>query len=342
MTYVEALQKIRDKKIPPVVLLYGTESFFIQHLKDELIKSELGDNFDSVSHYDLEEIPIEEVVTDAETFPFFDDKKLIIAHNPTFLLAKPTKLPFDHDLKRLEAYIENPVDYSTVVLIAPYQKIDKRKKVMKLLNKHALVVECNGIKEYEFSKWVKQLTSSLHVTIDDQAVDVLASELELNLQLVQSELKKMALYVGQDGTVTKEIAQALISRTENSSALRLVDAVIEKNLHKAISIYKDLEKNHEEPIALIALLAYQYRIIYRVKLLKQKGYSQSHIQNQLKVHPYVVKIAMDRINRFSESTLKHIIHALANTDASIKQGKMEKGLAFELLLYTLIQAAKKE
>src|SRR5699024_264853 len=67
---------------------------------------------------------------------------------------------------------------------------------------------------------------------------------------------------------------------------------------------------------------------------------QTQIQKQIGGHPYVIKIASDRERRFSELKLKNIIDMLATTDATIKQWKMDKGLAFEILLYNLIQKSK--
>src|SRR5699024_8603929 len=81
---------------------------------------------------------------------------------------------------------------------------------------------------------------------------------------------------------------------------------------------------NEEPIALIGLLAFQFRNILRVKLLKQKGYNQAQIQKQIGGHPYVIKIASDRERRFSEQKLKNIIDMLSTTDVTIKQEKIYK------------------
>src|SRR5699024_6014435 len=148
MSYFEAMKQIKANKIPPVLLIYGAESFFIQNLREELIKK-LKIDEENISYYDLEEVPIEEVIGDAETYPFFAEKKLIIASNPIFLRAKPPKLPFEHHLEALDTYLDNPVDYSTLVFIAPYEKIDSRKKITKKINKNGLVAECAEIKEYE-------------------------------------------------------------------------------------------------------------------------------------------------------------------------------------------------
>lgn len=341
MSYLDVLKQIENKKISPMFLLYGKEPYFIQNLVEAIsnvVLSEEDQANENFSTYDLEETPVEEVVGDAETYPFFGDAKLVIAHNPTFLQARNTALPFEHNLERLEYYINNPVNYSVLIFVAPYEKLDNRKRITKLLHKKATVATCNPIKEHEVSKWVVNLAAKFNINIANNAFEVFETELAADLHLIQNEVKKLALFVGENGIVTKEIAQQLLSQSMNSSALRLADAVMERNLHTAISIYKDLEKMNEEPIAMLALLAFQFRIILRVKLLKEKGYSQFQIQKQIGGHPYVIKLAYQRERRFSMSQLEQIIDKLTKTDASIKQGKMEKELAFELLLYDLINA----
>ena len=339
MSYMEVSNKIKKNQLAPIYFFYGSETYFIENLKHQLIDKVTGDDEDSLSVYDLEEVPIAEAVNDAETFPFFSDRKLVIAENPVFLKSNPDKLPFEHDLVSLERYLVNPVDYTTFVIIAPYEKIDERKKISKMLKKHATVALCNPIKDYDLRKWIVSIAEELQMTISEDAYEIIESELSLNLHQLESELHKLSLYVGPGGTVTREIAEDLVSHTTTSSSLRLVDAVIEKDLQKAIRIFKDLLKMKEEPIALIGLLAFQFRSILQVKLMKRQGYSQQQMQKQIGVHPYVIKIAMSRERMFSVDKLERIMMQLAETDAAIKQGKMEKELAFELMLYELIETA---
>lgn len=336
MSYLEIAKKIKKNQLTPTYLLYGTEAFFIQDIKQQLIHAVLpaGDH-ENLSAYDLDETPVQEMIADAETYPLFGERKLIIANNPSFLKAKPNKVPFEHDLDRLMKYMEDPVEYSTIIFIAEYEKIDERKKVSKTIKKNASVVNCEPIKEHELAKWIKAIAEEYHITIEPDAYQVIEGEVNANLHLLKNEMLKFALYVGKGQSVTKEVAEMLISHTLNNSSLRLVDAVIDRDIKKAIMIYRDLLKMKEEPIAMVALLAYQFRTLLRVKLLKQKGYSQALVQKQLGIHPFVVKIAFSRESKFTVEQLSVFIDKLTNTDAAMKQGKMEKELAFDLLLYDL-------
>ncbi|HLQ70192.1 MAG TPA: hypothetical protein VK142_00155 [Bacillota bacterium] len=96
MSYRNVLNQIKKNQIAPVYLLYGTESYFIQDLQKQIIMNVIpNQEKEHIIHYDLEEVPIQEVIADAETYPFFSERKLIIAHNAVFLKTKPPKLMFE-------------------------------------------------------------------------------------------------------------------------------------------------------------------------------------------------------------------------------------------------------
>lgn len=336
MNYFTLMEHIKKDKIPHILLLYGTETYFIQKICAELEKKVLQQETENLSEYDLTEIPIQQVITDVETYPFFGGKKLVFAYNPVFLQSKLQKLPFEHDIKALEQYIKNPVSHSIFVLIAPYEKLDQRKKVTKLILDQAFAVECQEVKANNLEKWIYKMAKFYNITIDSSALGYLQTELTTDLQLLENEIHKLSLYVGKGGNVTKDIAREIVSQTMDSTALSLVDAVMERNYEKAFSIYEELSLMNEEPIALIALLAFQYRMMLQVKLMRKKGYTQYQMQRQIGAHSYVIKIALNRERKYSMEQIRQIIHQLTETDAAIKFGKTEKNLAFELLLYDLL------
>ncbi|MFD1066324.1 DNA polymerase III subunit delta [Oceanobacillus locisalsi] len=333
---MDQITKIKSNQLQSVYFAFGTESFFLEQLKKRLVNTALEGDKTNLSVYDLEETPIQDVLADAETFPFFGDRKLIFAINASFVKTKPDKTPFEHDIAYLQEYLQNPPEYSILLITAPYEKLDERKKVTKQLKKQTYAVDCQAVQEKDARTWIQSLTNSYGIEIDRDAMEILEAEVSSNIQLLQSEIGKLALYVGENGVVTKEVARQLVSHTPTTTSIALVDAVMKGSIQEAIHIYKDLEKMNEDPIAMIGLLAYQFRMILRVKQLKKKGYSQFQIQKNIGAHPYVIKVAMAREAKLSEERLAYIISQLAETDAKMKQGLMEKGLAFELLLMDLV------
>ena len=132
-------KQIKQREIAPIYLLYGTEAFLINETKQLLLNQVLDEeekdfNFTA---YDLEETPIETALEDAETFPFLGEKKVIFLHNPKFLTAEKTKEKIDHNIAVLERYLKEPAPYTVLVISAPYEKLDERKKITKELKKNS-------------------------------------------------------------------------------------------------------------------------------------------------------------------------------------------------------------
>ncbi|WP_053219110.1 DNA polymerase III subunit delta [Virgibacillus senegalensis] len=338
MNYFEVLKEIKSKHFSPVYLLYGTESYLIQDIRQQLLMKALTeeDRETGITTYDLTETSIQEVIEDAETYPFLSERKVIIANNAVFLKAKPEKVAVEHNLDVLQTYLAAPAEYTILVIIAPFEKIDERKKVTKTLKQQSAFIECQPIRDWDLPKWIQTLAKNAGVAIEEDAFDIIGQEVGANLLMLKQEIDKLALYAGEEGRITREITEKLIAHNATTSGLKLVDAVIEKDLSKAVHIYKDLEKANEDPIALVALLASQFRTVMHVKVLQRKGYSQKQMAQQLKVHPYVVKMSQKREKSFTLEELQEIIHIFTETDTQIKQGKMDKSLSFELLLYQII------
>ncbi len=96
-------KQIKKREIAPIYLLFGTETFLINETKQLLLNTVLNEeekdfNF---STYDLEETPIDVALEDAETLPFFGEKKVIFLHNPSFLTAEKTKEKIDHNIVKI-------------------------------------------------------------------------------------------------------------------------------------------------------------------------------------------------------------------------------------------------
>lgn len=342
MDYVTILQQLQSRNFASLYLLYGTESFLMETIQKTLVEKVLSPEEHDVnlSIYDLDETPVEVVVEDAETFPFFGDKKVIVAKNASFLKAKPDG-NVDHQLETLQQYLENPSDLSIILFIAPYEKIDERKKIVKGFKKYGVVVPCEPLKEIDVKKWINHEVKHLELELDERISDLLIAENGVNLMSIGNELRKLGLY-SEGNFITLEDAEQIVSRTREASALKMVDLLMNHQMVKAIEWFKDLVKQNEEPIALLALIAYQYRMILQSKILRSKGYQQNQIAQQLKVHPFAVKIALQRERQFSKESLHRAMDLIAETDASIKRGIMEPVLAFEMMIIKLAQTTKEK
>ncbi|WP_338750243.1 DNA polymerase III subunit delta [Bacillus sp. FJAT-52991] len=330
-------KEIEQKQFASVYLLYGKEDFLINETKQKLIanaltEEEMDFNF---ALYDLEETSVETALEEAETFPFMGERKVVFLNHPTFLTAERTKEKVEHNLQKFEQYIKDPAPYTILVLLAPYEKLDERKKLTKLLKKEAAVLEAKKLGEKELKGWLRDRAKSHHVEMDEEALEHLLALAGTNLMMLTSELDKLSLYAQGKKRITKEMVDKLTARSLEQDIFSLVDRIVTGKIEEAFRIYYDLLKLNEEPIKILSLIASQFRLIYQTKELSRKGYGQQQIAGFLKVHPFRVKLAAGQARNFTDEQLVYIIKKLADSDLQMKSSGMAKEMIIEMFLFQL-------
>ena len=97
-------------------------------------------------------------------------------------------------------------------------------------------------------------------------------------------------------------------------------------------IYSDLKLLKVEPIALIALLSTQFRLMLQAVVLKKENKSEQEIASFLDVHPYRIKLALKNAVNYTLNDVKNILVELSTLDSKIKNGQYDRYVDFELFL----------
>lgn len=320
-------KKISDGKIDAVYLLTGEEHHIFDKTIERLKKAMPTIMDEDIVRMDLLEQPVEAVVEEADTLPFLQDHKLIIASNAIFLTGQDKKKSdVEHHIETLEQWLKNPSPTATVVFIAPYEKLDGRKKITKLMKETATVIEANRIQGNDLYTWVQQEATANGVQISSETAAKLVSMAGESLVTLAMEIQKIATYLGEGGVVTDTEIDQLVPRTPEMDVFRLTDAFVANKVSESVSIYHDLLRNGEEPIMLTSLIAGQVRLMIHVQSLAKKGYHQQQIAKTLRVHPYRVKLMMENRQIPKAEQLLKIIDDLATIDYQLKttSGKRER------------------
>ncbi|MBA4600781.1 DNA polymerase III subunit delta [Thermoactinomyces mirandus] len=336
----QSLQKLKKGERYPFYFFFGTESFLIEEtvrwMKKKWMPSD--DPFGNFVSLDLEETPVQTLVQEAETLPFFGDRRFIVGNHAQFLTSKKTQTGLKHDLDSLLKYLEDPLSSSIVVITVNSEQLDKRKKVVKALLKKACTIEFSPLKGKKLMQWVDRRFKQLDVHIDTAALKEFILLVGSDLQLLNQECMKLAAYAGKEGTVTAEAVSMLVPRTLEHDVFKLTEKIAERQIGQAFMIWQDLLFQKEEPVRILALIVRQFRLMLQVKTLAKKGMSDKEMARFLKVHPYPVKLALRHGARFSESQLCQLLMSAILADQEIKSGKMDKVLAVERLLLSIHQA----
>ncbi|MCM2677871.1 DNA polymerase III subunit delta [Alkalicoccobacillus plakortidis] len=337
MDYIKQIKKIQKQQIDPVYFLHGTQAFIIEEMINEVLANTLSkDEQDmNVQRFRLADTPLQLIIEEAETLPFFSSKKVVIIQDFYLATSQKNDTSIDHQIESLEPYLKQPLPETVLIIIAPYEKLDERKKVTKQLKTNTTVVHAAELSEHETIKWIGEQANQLGIDVADPVKKRLVELAGTNLLQLRSELTKCQLYSGVGGEVTMEAVNQLVAKTLEQSIFDLIEWSMKGEISAAVANFKEMVRRKEEPLMILAMLVRQLRIYLHVKELKQRSYSEKQMVGMLKLHPYVVKLAAKQVVSFDEKKLKSSIMAAADTDYAIKTGKQEKEFAVELFIIKL-------
>ncbi|QAY66340.1 DNA polymerase III subunit delta [Paenibacillus protaetiae] len=339
MEITEALKELKNGKIRPVYVLFGSDRYrinqFVDKLSDTLFKpdeKELG-----VVKFDTAETAIDEVVLEAETPPFFMERKLIWVRDSSVLAASAGKenAKIEHKPETLLAYLDNPSDFAVIVFTVQADKLDERRKLVKALKDRNAFVAFQELDASQLKQWAIKRASDQKRTMTEAAAELLLSRTGAHMQQLALEVDKLCLHAGPGGTIDEEQTAMLIASTVEEDVFALVDAMAGLQVARSLQLYKELLTRKEEPIRIAALIARQIRIMLQIKELEPQGYSPQQMAGQLGLHPYAVKLAVEKSRRFSVQRLAVLLSDLAELDYKMKTGAIDKTLGLELFLLSL-------
>ncbi|SDW89596.1 DNA polymerase III, delta subunit [Paenibacillus sp. CF384] len=338
MEMKDVMKELKAGTIRPVYVLYGKDRYrmrqFVSSLTDKLLPAEereLG-----LIKFDTSETPIEEAVAEAETLPFFASRKLVLIRDSSVLAAAQGKEgKLEHGTDALIAYLKQPCESSVIVFQVMAEKLDERRKVVKLLKEQDALIPFQELQENELLQWTVRRAEEQGRGMSRDAAQLLLARTGTNMQQLAHEVDKLCLHAGSGGSISSSDVEHLIASTVEEDVFALIDAMASLQVDRALKLYGELLLRREEPIKIAALIARQFRIMLQVKELEQHNYSPQQMAGQLGLHPYVVKLAAEKARRFTTQTLGKHLNKLAELDYGMKTGRIDKTLGLELFLLSL-------
>ena len=309
-----------------VYVLYGLEEFLI----DKEIKKILNDNkIDelSIERYDLENKCLDNIIDLCNTPNLFADKKAIIVSN-AYIFTGIVKKGIEQNIDILDNYLNN-IDEKTILIFKIItEKLDERKKIVKKIKSFANVIEFNN--NNNLSSIVKTFFDDYKVS--PKTLNLFIERVGNDLALLEREAEKLKIYKFDEKVINDEDIINSIHKNIELDIFKLIDNIVIKRKKEALEVYNEMLKMGEEPIKIMLMLANQFRMMYQIKLMYKKGYSEKDMASTLAIHPYRVKLALEKGKKFTEESLINLLDELCLLDSKIKLSEVDKKLALELFI----------
>lgn len=303
-------------------LIYGIDKSLVQREREKILKKL---NIDDIVIYDVNNNSLLDIVEDASTMGLFSSKKVIVLDDCYFLGANKSI----DNIEVLEDYIEKYNSNNYCILTSYTEKIDTRKKIFKLLNKHK-VIELKKIDSNYLTNYVEEILKSNNCKMEN--IDYFLKRVGNNLDNIKNELDKLMIYKIDNNFINNNDVDKICEKILEEEIFVLTDAIIYKDIKKSLTYLEDFLNQGYDEMQIIMLLASQFRFMFQVKRLLNKNKSESEIAKILEVNPYRVKFTIKKLYSYSEDMLIDYIKKIAKMDHDIKLGIMDKRIALELFV----------
>ncbi len=334
-------QQLKTASPAQVYLVLGTQSELQNEARQAfltLIPEE--ERVMNVASFDLEETPLATALADAKAAPFFGERRLVFLQKPSFLTGSTSRGSLKQDPALLQDYLAQPELNTTLVLLAPYEKLDGRKAVAKALKKVAVEVSAAPLSEGQARLAIEQRAQVQGFHFESGAMDELVKRTNADYGQMMNYLSSLLLYAHDEEVITKAAVAGLVPQSLDENVFDLVQAVLQRRQGQAMDLYQQLIAAQQQTLQINAVLVSQFRLLIQVKILAQRGLSESTITKQLKVHPYRVKLALQTVRQYQLAALFKAQMGLVTTEQQLKSTTRDPELLFQMFLLQFSRQAQ--
>lgn len=310
-------------------LLIGNEIYGQNQRKKQLIEQfvSIDDQMNLTYYNEDANNDIRQLIIQCQTYPFLSDYRVIVYENPSFIFD--SKLLDTKQQQALVDYLSNPVE-TTVLIIVINKTVNSNSLIYKKISKYFKIEKFDKLSQNDFEKLVRDDLKTNSVNISKDALDLLLSRLDNDVEKYKNELNKLLTYGSE---LDYQDIDYLINQPIENDIFKLTSAINQNDLAASLKVYRDLLTNNKNDVlSIIGLLASQYRSMSQVKLLSQLGYNNAQIAAKLNVSAGSVYYKLRDSLNLSAKELMNKLNQLAILDESIKSGLTEPVSGLELFI----------
>ena len=310
-------------------LLIGNEIYGQNQRKKQLIEQfvSIDDQMNLTYYNEDANNDIRQLIIQCQTYPFLSDYRVIVYENPSFIFD--SKLLDAKQQQALIDYLSNPVE-TTVLIMVINKTVNSNSLIYKKISKYFKIEKFDKLSQNDFEKLVRDDLKKNNVNISKDALDLLLSRLDNDVEKYKNELNKLLTF----GTeLDYQDIDYLINQPIENDIFKLTNAINQNDLAASLKVYRDLLTNNKNDVlSIIGLLASQYRSMSQVKLLSQLGYNNAQIAAKLNISAGSVYYKLRDSLNLSAKELMNKLNQLAILDESIKSGLTEPVSGLELFI----------
>lgn len=331
MTFDQIIANLKRKVYHPVYFLQGDEPYFIDQITSYIEDNVLDDmekEFNQTVLYGRD-VDAGQIMECAKRFPMMSNHQVVIVREAQGM----------RKIEDLEAYVDNPLESTILVLCHKYKSIDKRKKFAKTVAAKGVLFESKKLYENKVPDWISSYCTGKGHQVETKATILLTEFLGTDLAKISNELDKLALNMQAGETITPDHIERYIGISKDYNNFELQNALGHKDVLKAnriVTYFAGNEREHPLVVTLGILYGFFSKLLCYHYLTDK---SRNNVASVLRVNPFFVKDYQQAAQAYSAKKVVRIISYLRDYDLRSKgvgnvtatQGELLKELVYKIL-----------
>lgn len=255
------------------------------------------------------------------------------------------------------------------ILILVAETVDKRKRLFKYIQEHGVIIDLavapgsSAAAKKDQDKVLKELLQSTlqkyGKVIEAQTIAVFLERVGFHPVAVVMEAEKLALFAGDQKTITREDVDALIGRTREEALFELTEAVTSGKLDDGLLILGHLQSNGVHALAILATLRNHIRKLLLIRSLQEAEFPvykeslsfpvfQKNYLPQLKEgreewaallwkgHPYGLYMLFKHAAQYQCEELQKGLQEVLRAEYRLKSSAIDNRIIMDSLLFKLM------
>ncbi|MFS4455598.1 DNA polymerase III subunit delta [Maribacter sp. 2304DJ31-5] len=303
----QIVNTIKKGDIRPIYFLFGEEPYFIDKISDFIANQVLTEEEKGFNQMVLygKDVSIDDLVSNAKRYPMMSERQVVIVKEAQHL---------SRTIEQLSSYVENPQETTVLVICYKYKKLDKRKKLFKIIQKNGVLFESKKLYENQVSEWLRKNLLSSGYSISHKAAILLVEYLGTDLSRINNELEKLKLVLPKQTEIIPRHIEEHIGISKDYNNFELKKAIGERNVLKATKIITYFAQNPKDnPFVLTVTLLHSF-FSQLLQYHGLKDHSPKNVASTLRINPYFVNEFQTAAKNYPMKKVSKIVSSLREMD----------------------------
>lgn len=266
-----------EKSLQPVYFISGEEPFQLDESVRLIRDAAKAQGFTEREVYHVDRsFDWDQLTHSADSMSLFAERKIIE-------LRIPTGKPGDKGSKALVAYANLlPEDNLLLIVSGKLESSQTRSKWFKAIDAAGATLAVWPLEIQQLPGWLKQRMQIRGLQPTEDALTLLAEQVEGNLLAADQELEKLRMLYGE-GEITAEMVVDAVSDSARFDAFALVDVALQGDPVRVSRILHGLKNEGEDVLHILGALMYQLRMLEKMSRAVANGQHLEQVFSQYRI-----------------------------------------------------------